>query len=99
MRLIFTFLTVFGLLIGLACQTTNARLADETSVGADGANRITLGGAKKHFDAGEAVFVDTRAEVSYRQEHVKGSINIPAEAMEARWKEIPSDKRIIAYCS
>lgn len=66
---------------------------------ADAAPRITLAEAKKDFDAGNVVFVDTRAEVSYKQEHIKGAINVPAEAMETRYKEIPTDKKIIAYCS
>ncbi len=65
----------------------------------DDAPRITLADAKKDFDDGSAVFVDTRAEVAYRQEHVKGAVNIPMEAFETRYKEIPTDKKIIAYCS
>ncbi len=63
------------------------------------APRITLADAKKDFDAGNVVFVDTRAEVAYRNEHIKGSINMPMEGFEARYKEIQTDKKIIAYCS
>ncbi len=63
------------------------------------APRITLADAKKDFDAGNVVFVDTRAEVAYKNEHIKGSINMPMEGFEARYKEIPTDKKIIAYCS
>ena len=66
---------------------------------ADEAPRITLADAKKDFDAGNTVFVDTRAEATYRQEHIKGAINMPMEAVEARYKEIPTGKKIIAYCS
>lgn len=61
--------------------------------------RISLEDAKKAFDEGGVVFVDTRAEVQYREEHVKGSINIPAEAFEARYGEVPKNKKIITYCS
>jgi rhodanese-related sulfurtransferase len=61
--------------------------------------RLSLADAKKDFDSGNVVFVDTRAEVAYKAEHVKGSINIPMEAVETRYKEIPTDKKIIAYCS
>ncbi|HEX8638115.1 MAG TPA: rhodanese-like domain-containing protein, partial [Pyrinomonadaceae bacterium] len=66
---------------------------------ADDAPRIALVDAKKDFDAGTAVFVDTRAEATYRQEHVKGAINMPMEAVETRYREIPTGKKIIAYCS
>lgn len=65
----------------------------------DDAPRISLAEAKKDFDAGNAVFVDTRAEIAYKQEHIKGAINLPMEAVEMRYKEIPTGKKIIAYCS
>lgn len=65
----------------------------------DDAPRITLADAKKDFDAGKVVFVDTRAEVTYKQERIKGSVNVPMEAFEAKYKEIPTGKKIIAYCS
>ncbi len=86
--------------IGLACQTTQANLVDdETSVGSDGTARITIAGGKKLFDSGSAVFVDTRSESQFNAERIKGAINIPAETAATRWKEIPTDKKIIAYCS
>ena len=66
---------------------------------ADEAPRISLADAKKDFDAGSAIFVDTRAESAYKNEHIKGSINLPAEAFEMRYKQLPTDKKIIAYCS
>lgn len=65
----------------------------------DDAPRITLAEAKKEFDAGNVVFVDTRAAPTYESEHIKGAINVPMEAVEARYKEIPKGKKIIAYCS
>jgi predicted sulfurtransferase len=66
---------------------------------ADEAPRITVADAKKDFDAGNTVFIDTRAETSYKPEHIKGAINIPMEAFEAKYKGIPTGKKIIAYCS
>lgn len=63
------------------------------------APRISLADAKKEFDAGTAIFVDTRAEVTYKTEHIKGAINIPAEAFQTRYNEVPKNKKIIAYCS
>ncbi len=65
----------------------------------DNAPRITLADAKKDFDDGKAVFVDTRAEVQYQADRVKGSVNVPMEAFEMRYKSIPTGKKIIAYCS
>ena len=61
--------------------------------------RVSLADAKKAFDEGNVVFVDTRAETTYKQEHIKGALNIPAEAFQTRYTEVPKDKKIITYCS
>jgi predicted sulfurtransferase len=79
-----------------ASKTNSTGHSDEHS---DDAPRINLEEAKKAFDAGDVVFVDTRAEVAYKTEHVKGALNIPAEAFQMRYKEVPKGKKIIAYCS
>ncbi len=62
-------------------------------------SRITLDEAKKDFDAGTAVFIDTHSKASYDREHIKGSINVPVDAIEANLTRIPKGKKIIAYCS
>jgi len=108
------FLTI-ALLVSTACQTAstsstdNGNKANKPSNSAapkadaqghvDDAPRITLADAKKDFDAGNVVFIDTRAKAAYDNEHIKGSINMTTDAVEARYKEIPADKKIIAYCS
>lgn len=108
-------LLTVALLIGTACQPastanvagnnankalpSNAAPKTDEHGHADDAPRINLADAKKDFDAGNAVFVDTRAETAYKNEHIKGSINMPMEAVEMRYKEIPTGKKIIAYCS
>ena len=61
--------------------------------------RITLADAKKDFDAGNVVFVDTRAAFQYEAERIKGAINVPAEAVAQEYTKIPKGKKIIAYCS
>ena len=82
-----------------AANTNSAAPKADEHAQADNAPRIALAEAKKDFDAGNVVFVDTRAEAAYRQEHIKGAINVPMEAFEAKFKEIPTGKKIIAYCS
>lgn len=76
-----------------------ANVAPTAAAPTDDAPRINLADAKKDFDAGNVVFVDTRAESAYRNEHIKGAINIPAEAFQTRYTEVPKGKKIIAYCS
>jgi hypothetical protein len=65
----------------------------------DDAPRITLADAKKEYDAGTAVFVDTRPAETYKQEHVKGALNITAAELGAKADTLPKGKKIIAYCS
>lgn len=65
---------------------------------ADDAPRISLADAKKDFDAG-AVFIDTRPEDTYKQEHVKGAINITLQDDASKYNSIPKGKKIIVYCS
>ena len=62
--------------------------------------RISLEDAKKAFDAGTAVFVDSRPEPAYKDEHIAGAINIPngANAHE-KFSSLPKGKKIIVYCS
>ena len=107
------FLTV-ALLVLTACQmastssidnqnnankSANAAPKTDDHGHADDAPRITLADAKKDFDAGNAVFIDTRAKSAYDAEHIKGAINMSSGEVEARYKEIPTGKKIIAYCS
>lgn len=80
-----------------AAKTENS--AAKTDEHTDDAPRISLADAKKDFDAGSTVFIDTRAANSYKTEHIKGALNMPAEVFEAKYKEIPTGKKIVAYCS
>ncbi len=109
-----SFLTL-ALLVSTACQTAStsstgngnktqnavnsAAPKTDDHGHADNAPRIVLADAKKDFDAGNVVFIDTRAKAAYDVEHIKGAINMTTDAVEARYKEIPADKKIIAYCS
>lgn len=66
---------------------------------ADDAPRISLADAKKEFDAGTAVFIDTRGEDVYKEKHVKGAINITLQDDASKYDKIPKAKKIIVYCS
>ncbi len=78
----------------------NKTVADtETKEAEDDAPRITLADAKKLFDSGEAIFVDTRSKQFYSMEHVKGALNVPVNEFDDTYKSVPKDKKIVAYCS
>ncbi len=61
--------------------------------------RISVEDAKKEFDAGAALIVDSRGEQAYAQEHITGSINLPGGSAEEKFAALPKDKKIFVYCS
>jgi 3-mercaptopyruvate sulfurtransferase SseA len=66
---------------------------------ADDAPRISLADAKKAFEEGTAIFIDTHPKATYDLGHIPGSINVTMQDFEAKFDSIPKGKRIIAYCS
>ena len=98
LRLLVLVFAFFGFAFQSNCQ--NANLAPYTKYeNADQVPRITLEEAKKDYDAGTAVIIDSRPEGSYNQEHIKGSLNIPFGSPDTKFSEIPKGKKIIVYCS
>ena len=75
-------------------STKPAAIGDHTT-----AARISLEEAKKEFDAGTAVFVDTHNQKTYEAERIKGSVNIMTTDVDDKISQLPKDKKIIAYCS
>lgn len=65
----------------------------------DDAPRISLADAKKAFDDGSAVFIDTHIKNAYDAGHIPGAINITVAELELKFNTIPKGKPIIAYCS
>ncbi|MBK9163077.1 MAG: rhodanese-like domain-containing protein [Acidobacteria bacterium] len=60
--------------------------------------RMPLAEAKKAFDDGSAVFVDTHSAASFDVQRIKGAVNIPPDQI-AKADSLPKGKKIIAYCS
>jgi rhodanese-related sulfurtransferase/DNA-binding transcriptional ArsR family regulator len=48
--------------------------------------------------AGEATLIDVRPEEEFRAGHIPGAISIPIDELKARFKELPKDQTIVAYC-
>ncbi len=66
----------------------------------DKAPRINVEEAKKLLAEGKAIFIDVRGDESYKAAHIKGALNVPLHKLEAGdFKDVPKDKRVIAYCS
>lgn len=63
--------------------------------------RIEVAEAKAMVDAGEAVILDVVASHVWPSmtRIIPGSIRIPPEEVEQRYRELPREKTIIAYCT
>lgn len=65
--------------------------------------RITISETDDFSHKNDAIIVDVRGVESYKNAHIKGSINIPLSKIErgdlSDFSKISKDKRIITYCS
>ncbi|HUS14207.1 MAG TPA: rhodanese-like domain-containing protein [Chloroflexia bacterium] len=76
--------------------------ADAPTVAGGGAEaeRMTLEDFKKLYDdpAKRPLIVDVRAKDAYDQGHIEGAVSVPESDIDTRFKEIPRDKLVVAYC-
>ena len=59
---------------------------------------VTLDELLSRMKSRNVVLLDVRPEGEYQNGHIPGAINIPAEALEKRLKELKKNKEYIAYC-
>jgi len=110
---LFLTLAIGGLAFVVGCTnaTTPPSLVQNTAIpsapagapnepdDAHDAPRISLADAKKLYDAGDVVIVDVRDVNAYKNEHIKGALNIPMSEVAANEDKLPKNKKIIVYCS
>lgn len=111
MRIIFLFSIALLVAIGglVACNSNETSLAQAPKASAtpptpaasptDGARRIGVTELHDLYVKGEVFIIDTRAESAYKDEHIKGSISVPAGTVLSRLDDLPRDKMIVAYCT
>lgn len=89
---------ILPIIVLIACQKAETieyfEYVDEASV-----PRITAENAKKEFDAGRAVFVDSRGEAAWKAERLPGALEISLNSPEDKYSQLPKGKKIIIYCS
>lgn len=63
--------------------------------------RIDAARAKALVDSGEAIILDVVASHVWpaMSRTIQGSIRMPPEEIEERFRELPREKAIIAYCT
>ncbi|WP_437551465.1 metalloregulator ArsR/SmtB family transcription factor [Sorangium sp. So ce367] len=52
----------------------------------------------RRVKSGEVTVLDVRPLEEYRAGHIPGAISIPVGELEARLKELPGDREVVAYC-
>lgn len=94
-------LAVIALAIATAfgCRSGSASAEYTKFKSPDDVPRITVEDAKREADAGTAVIVDSRSEDAFQVEHIAGAINVPIGSSEDKLRSLPSDKKVIVYCS
>ena len=66
----------------------------------DSMPRVNVEEARRLIAEGKAVIIDVRGADSYKKSHIKGALDFPMSKLEAGdVKDLPKDKRIIAYCA
>ena len=66
----------------------------------DSMPRVSVEEAKAAVDKGTAVIIDVRGPDAYKAAHVKGALEHSLSLLEqGDFKDLPKNKRIIAYCS
>lgn len=52
----------------------------------------------RRASSGEILLLDVRPEEEYRQSHLRSATSIPLGELKKRFRELPRDKTIVAYC-
>ena len=65
----------------------------------DNVRRVTVDELQQALAAHQAVIVDVRNDVAYKNGHIKGALLIPATDIDKHLAELPKDKLIVTYCA
>ena len=62
--------------------------------------KISTGKLKNRMEKGDILLIDVLEPDTYREEHIRGAINIPLERIASEAKErFEKDEGIVVYCS
>src|SRR5258706_16380089 len=86
-----------------ACNSSEALLSHTNTASptpaaptpADNARRIKAAELHELWEKGNVVIIDTRSEAAYKDEHIKGSISVPAGKGRSQLEELPKKKMIV----
>jgi rhodanese-related sulfurtransferase len=64
----------------------------------DGLEAIDAKRLVERARAGEVTILDVRPSEEYRAGHIAGAVSVPLGELKKRWKALPKDRDIVAYC-
>ena len=73
-----------------------AQLRSDATV--DTTDELPRAELEKLIKSGKATVIDVRPALEFAHGHLKGAISIPIGELPGRMKELPRDKRVVAYC-
>jgi len=74
------------------------RLVDTYLGDRDQLDAVALDELRERIREGTVIVLDVRPAVEFRSGHIAGAVSIPHDELEARLRELPRGKEIVAYC-
>ena len=76
----------------------HTELARRAYLGPEDTTAVDTDELLRRLERGDVVLLDVRPEPEYAGGHLPGAIHIPLEDLAARFRELPRDREVIAYC-
>jgi len=64
----------------------------------DAMETVPGGELLRRVKSGEVTVLDVRPSEEYRAGHIPGAVSIPLGELKARFKELPKNREVVAYC-
>jgi len=64
----------------------------------DAMETVAGGELLRRVKSGEVTVLDVRPSEEYRAGHIPGAVSIPLGELKARFKELPKNREVVAYC-
>ena len=63
--------------------------------------RIDPAEARRRVDAGQAIILDVVSPMAWEQldRAITGAVRFSPDELQRRWRELPQEREIIAYCT
>jgi rhodanese-related sulfurtransferase/biotin operon repressor len=59
---------------------------------------LTLAELIRRLEREDVVLLDVRSAEEYKRGHIPKALSLPLEEIDRRWKDLPRDKELVAYC-